>query len=445
MGFSNSNKDRIQPCAANPAYWQYRGAPVLLIGGSVEDNLFQLPDIADQLDLLESCGGNFVRCTMSSRDEGNVWPFERDAATGFYDLERPSAEFWRRFETFLKLAYRHDIFIQFEIWATFDFYRDCWDANPFNPKNNNAYSAEESGLPVVVDSHPTKTKNPFFWSVPEEHNNTVILKYQQAFVDKMLSYSLDYGNVLYCMDNETSVTPRWGAYWSEYVRARAAERGLMVETTEMWDAHDLSDRQHGNTFEHPETYSFVDVSQNNHQKGQAHWDNAQKQRERIRRAGHIRPMTNVKIYGADTGRFGDDRDGQERFWRNIFGGMASARFHRPGSGLGISDKARAHIRSVRMITDELDIPRCEPHNDLLSGRGDNAAYCFAQPGKAYAVFFPKSDGINLDCSAVKGDVVVRWLDIMASRWAEPETVPATCAMPLIPPSAGFHAVLVRGA
>ena len=69
-----SNADRIQPYAKNPFYWQYKGAPVLLLGGSVEDNLFQIADIEDQLDLLHSLGGNYVRCTMSSRDEGDAWP-----------------------------------------------------------------------------------------------------------------------------------------------------------------------------------------------------------------------------------------------------------------------------------------------------------------------------------------------------------------------------------
>ena len=59
--------DRIQPYAPNPFYWQYKGAPVLLLGGSVEDNLFQIADIEPHLDLLQSVGGNYVRCTMSSR------------------------------------------------------------------------------------------------------------------------------------------------------------------------------------------------------------------------------------------------------------------------------------------------------------------------------------------------------------------------------------------
>ena len=66
------NADRIQPYQANPSYWQYRGKPVLLLGGSVEDNLFQIPDIEQHLDLLASVGGNYVRCTMSGRDDRNV-------------------------------------------------------------------------------------------------------------------------------------------------------------------------------------------------------------------------------------------------------------------------------------------------------------------------------------------------------------------------------------
>lgn len=33
--------DRIQPYGGNPWYWQYGGKPVLLIGGTDDDNPFQ--------------------------------------------------------------------------------------------------------------------------------------------------------------------------------------------------------------------------------------------------------------------------------------------------------------------------------------------------------------------------------------------------------------------
>jgi len=459
--------DRIRPYEKNPFYWEYKGAPVLLLGGSVEDNLFQIPDIEEHLDLLKSVGGNYVRCTMSSRDEGNVWPFERDEKTGRYDLDKPSAEFWSRFERFLKLTHERDIIVQIELWATFDFYRDNWAANPFNPASNINYSGPESKLPEQVPTHPTRCENPFFWSVPREHNNEIVLKHQRAFVDRLLLLSLPYAHVLYCMDNETSVTPEWGWYWSKYIKAAGERAGAEVHTTEMWDKWDLSHEQHDATFDHPEIYSFVDISQNNHRQGQVHWDNAQWARRRIVDSGKIRPMNCVKIYGADTGRFGNARDGQERFWRNVFGGMAAARFHRPNSGLGLGEIAQANIKSMRMLTDELNVFASRPANELLAEemRSPNEAYCIADPPRAYAVYFTDRGNVLLDVSAV-GDkpLTIRWLDIAEARWEDPvRIVPSESAlnlkfpssvpecygfteegkMSLAPPGGGMWAVLVK--
>ena len=96
--------------------------------------------------------------------------------------------------------------------------------NPFNPANNVNYSAESTGLPTVVATPPHQAENPFFWTVPEEHNLTAVLRYQQRFVDRILSHTLRYDHVLYCMDNETMVTPKWGEYWARYVRRRRRRR-----------------------------------------------------------------------------------------------------------------------------------------------------------------------------------------------------------------------------
>jgi hypothetical protein len=239
------------------------------------------------------------------------------------------------------------------------------------------------------------------------------------------------------------VTGAWGAYWSQRVQARAAEAGVPVETTEMWDPHDLAHPMHANTFDHPETYAFVEVSQNNHQTGQAHYDKLLAVRARLGSAGSLRPMNNVKIYGADTGPYGTGRDGPERFWRNLFAGCASARFHRPPSGLGLSEAARAHIRSARMLTDALGVFASRPANELLARRGENEAYCLAHPAGRWAVFFPDGGDVDLDASAAAGKTLaIRWLDIPASRWAAPaEDVPATPATRLKAPAAGCWAAL----
>jgi len=435
----SSASARIQPYPENPRYWQYGGRPVLLLGGSVDDNLFQIPNLTEQLDLLQSVGGNYVRNTMSWRDEGNVPPFARRGDK--YDLDRFNNKFWRRFETFLAETARRDIIVQIEVWATFDYYRENWDVNPFNPKNNVNYTAEESGLPLQVNSHPIRTENDFFRSVPGEKNLTAVLKYQRRFVEEILSHSLKYDHVLYCMDNETSVTPRWGAYWATFIRQRAAQVGKHVETTEMWDKWDLGDPMHNATFDHPEIYSFVDISQNNHQKGQTHYDNAMKQRKRIRNLP--RPLNNVKIYGADTGRFGSTRDGIERFWRNIFSGCASARFHRPPSGQGLNERAQQMIRSAREVTGAFDVFASEPRNDLLGRREENEAYCLATRQGHYAVYFPRGGEVTLNVKEARGKLSARWYDVDRGRWQPAETPEGGRTVPLRTPGNGQWAVVLR--
>ena len=439
-----TNKDRIQPYHKNLRYWQYKAKPVLLLGGTDDDNLFQWTGsrLTEQLDLLKSVGGNYVRCTMSGRDKGNVWPFRQ--VNGKYNLDQRDNEYWRRLENFLKATHERDIIVQVEIWATYDFYREFWQRHPFNPKNNINYTVEQTGLSERGDHRSGHSENVFFQSVPAVRNQKTMLKYQRRFVDKMLSISLKFGHVLYCIDNETAATPQWGKYWSEYVKAKAEEAGVDVQTTEMrYDHLDKNPPIPHATFDDPDTYSFVDVSQNSHKRGQRHWDSLRLQLSRV--ADNVRPLTNVKIYGADSGPerwFRADVDGVERFWRNIFGGLASARFHRPPFGLGLTDKAQANIRSLRMLTDSMDIFTCAAHNDLLSGRKPNEAYCLANPGKEYAVYFPDGGEVKLDISDVKWELKARWLNIAQSRWAKGKTLKGGGIVALTPPGTGQWLVLL---
>ena len=432
------DKNRIQVYKENPQYWQHKSEPVLLLGGSVEDNLFQIPNLKEHLDLLQSVGGNYVRCTMSCRDEGNVWQFNE--VEGLYNLDQWNEEFWQRFNNFLRLTAERDIIVQIEVWATFDYYRLNWDINPFNPKNNVNYTFEQTNLPEVVDSHPTQTENNFFWSVPAENNQRIVLEYQEKFVDQILFYSLKFDHVLYCIDNETSVTPEWGKFWAEYIQAKANDAEVNVETTEMWDSHNLFHTQHQNTLDHPELYSFCDASQNNHQRGQKHWDNAQEFRAQL---NPVRPINSVKIYGSDQYHFGDDQDGLERFWRNVFGGMASARFHRPPSGLGLGPLACRHLKSMRMLTDNIHIFSCQPNNHLLSNRRENQAYAITNIGKEVAVYFPKSGTIDIDLSLFDADLTLQWLDINQSEWLNQMSVHGGKVVALTTPSQGHWAVLIR--
>lgn len=405
----------------HPQYWEYNGEPVLLLGGSDEDNLFQIPHLAEQLDLLASLGGNYVRNTMSSRDSGNVWAFHNDPETGLYDLNRWNKEYWERFQKLLELTAIKEVVVQVEIWATFDFYRENWDLNPFNPKNNSTYSAERTDLPLEVDTHPVYCDNPFFWSIPSHQNNMPVLQYQQAFVDKLLSYTLEYDHVLYCIDNETSVTAQWGKFWSDYIRKKAAEKDKTVHVTEMWDPWDLDHISHRESFDHPEIYSFVEISQNNHQRGEDQWNNGLRQIEKLMLAGNLRPVNNVKTYGSDQGRHGGGtQNGIQSFIRSALFGSAAIRFHRPPSGLGLGDTAQAVIKGMRMITDQMDFFDAQPQNDLLLQREENEAYCRAVPGEDYLVYFPAQGEVLLDVSGRPIDYKLERLELYSGSWTEAE-------------------------
>jgi hypothetical protein len=158
-------------------------------------------------------------------------------------------------------------------------------------------------------------------------------------------------------------------------------------------------------------------------------------------------MTNVKIYGADTGRFGTGRDGLERFWRNLIGGMASARFHRPSSGLGLSAPAQAHLKSARMLANAFGFFQAKPdaHSKRLLDRGENEAYLTSVPSRQYAVYFPDGGSVRLDLAGVTSPFGLRWLEIAQSRWQDAATIADGGPVPLTAPGPGHWVALLRKA
>ncbi|MEQ8339360.1 MAG: hypothetical protein RIA62_18505 [Cyclobacteriaceae bacterium] len=412
----------IHPGKDHKQFWTYHGQEMLLLGASDDDNLFQMNGVAEHLELLKQNGGNYVRNTMSSRDSGNVWPFEL-MEDGLYDLNVFNEVYWQRFETFLDETSKRDIIVQIEVWATFDFYRENWSANPFNPKNNRNLNARRDKLDTLVSTHPVFTENNFFRSVPTQKSLHRPLYYQQKFVNKLLSYSLNYDHVLYCMDNETSVNADWGRFWAAYIKKAAQLRGKTVYCTEMWDPHELDHAFHFETFDHPEIYDFVDISQNNHNTGQKHWDNALAQIDRLKSLGHLRPVNNVKIYGSATRRFTSDEEGIENFIQNVFAGCASVRFHRPPSGIGLNAQAQAVVKSVREATDKIDWFGAKPSNELLEDREENEAYCRSN-GTEYALYFNNGGEISLN-TGTSTSLSIEWVDVMNNRWTEPKSLPIT--------------------
>lgn len=482
-----NSSNGIKPYGENPRYWEYMEEPVLLLGGSFEDNIFQFPNwyydtdrydyptgmstwtLEEHLDELINSGGNYLRNTMSSRNPGNRFPFKKisgtpgdNQPTDNYDLDQWDDEYWNRFETFLAECYNRNIIVQIEIWDQFDFHRTeaeswapetrgkdntGWESNPYNPLLNINYTAAESGLPEVVDYGPSTTASPhpFLYSVPElsEHENAcepIVLYYQEKFVEKLLSISLGYPNVLYCTNNETPQPMEWGEHWMQFVRNKASEAGKTVYCSDMRRANNFDTGGHPQILEQ-EFYDFFETSQSSAKNGDDHYNALIYAREQIKHGEKIKPMNNVKIY--ETGS-----EPPKRMWRLIFAGASSARFHRPGYtqffwGIGLNSSAMTHIKSLRMFTDEMNIFSCEPDNSLLSNRGSGEAYCIAERGKQYAVYFSNGGSVNIDLSGSSGELEKRWLNIEKSEWGGTATITGGGTHTLNSPSAGQWAVLIK--
>ncbi|HKL33626.1 MAG TPA: DUF6298 domain-containing protein [Tangfeifania sp.] len=420
---AGQSDDAIQPWSKNQWYWQYKGEPVMLLGASSDDNLFQWPaeKLIPHLDSMKAVGANYVRCTMSDRvDRGwELYPYSK-ISDQKYDLNKWNEEYWERFQRFLEETAKRGIIIQIEVWDRFDYSRENWPPHPYNPLNNINYTMQESGLDSIYPNHPGANDQPFFFTTPKQNNNEEVLRFQKKFVEKLLSYSLDYDNVLYCMDNETSGEEAWGAFWAGFIQDKADEAGKKVYLTEMWDDWDLKSEEHKQTFDHPERYDFCDVSQNNHQRDQAHWDNFQWVRNYI--SSQPRPINTVKTYGADGGRHGTTNNAIDSWWRHLLGGVASARFHRPPSGLGLSELTMASVKAAREIEKEVKFWEIKPNNNLLSDREENEAYLAANPGEKYVVFFPDNGEVKLSLEDYPSNFVLKWMSVRTGEWVASEEI-----------------------
>ncbi|SEI74133.1 hypothetical protein SAMN05192553_10166 [Cyclobacterium xiamenense] len=405
----------IRPWAANPAYWEYRGEPVLLLGATDNDNLFQNLHLKSHLDSLHAVGGNYIRNTMSDRDPGDLRAFARNGE-GKYDLNTWNEAYWRQFDSLLRWTAERDIVVQIEIWDRFDHSRDNWLTDPYHPANNTNYTYESARLDSLYPNHPGANEQPFFYTVPALDHNPELLAYQESFVRKLLTHSLPYDHVLYCIDNETKGEDAWALYWAAFLKKEAGEKEIMV--TQMWDDWDITSAMHRRTLDRPDTFSYIDLSQNSHNTGQQNWDKARAIFEYIE--PNPRPVNSTKIYGSSTSswvnRGIDGRHAVETFFRNILGGFASSRFHRPPSGLGLSIPSMRAIASVRKVEEKVRFWEMQPRMDLLADREENEAYCAANEGRYYLIYFPDEGEVLVDISAMGGTGVLHWLSVHDAKW-----------------------------
>jgi len=409
----------IKPYSKNPRYWQFKGQPTLLLGGTNNDNLFQSNHLEAHLDSLEAAGGNYIRNTMSDRDPGDQRAFAK-MGNGKYDLNKWNDLYWQKFESLMSMTKERDIIVQVEIWDRFDHSQDFWIDDPYHPKNNINYTYDQVNLDSLYLEHAYLNRHPFFFTIPELDNNTILLGFQQAFVDKILSISSKYNHVLYCIDNETSGAEEWPIFWASYIRSKTADRDMMI--TEMWDPWKVNDEMHHRTYDHPESYDFIDISQNSHITGEENWENAQYVWKYI--SQHPRPINHTKIYGHDRGKWvADGKDGEhgkQTFFRNLLGGSASSRFHRPPNGLGLSPESIYAIKTIREVEKLVKFWDVVPQMDLLSQNEPEEAYITAKEGEKYLIYFTGTGSVQLDLSKQHGSFTAKFIDVNSAKWMDPK-------------------------
>jgi len=468
---ANGNGDarftQIKPYSKNPSYWEYRGKPIVLIGGSDRDNIFQWAldgtKLIDHLDLLSSCGGNYIRCTMSSREytaEGYRWdllPYPFAKIGDKYDLERWDDVYWSKLREFLRETKKRGIIVQLEIWDRWNESGDSrqarfgWYWSPWNPNNNITYDWPDS--PLLKEGR-TSFYNDFHMAAVTR--DAVLLPLQQRFVEKIVDEVVDGGfdHVLFQVDNESGIgdeTLEPDPYWARFVRSYAKTRGasdVFVCSSRRLHSPTSYKATKFQDWDNPEVrvplvnaaFNFSDISQNNGSSGQRQYDNILWYRSRVLAHG-ARPINNVKCYHFNWpigSSFGKDRtsptdaEAGAKFWRAVFAGAASIRFHRhtptrPAGlreGFGLASEGQRHLRSMREFIDAVHIFRMSPRNDLLSQRVTNEAYCLAEPGRRYAVFFTgDGDGcVEIELTASGRSFDLKWLDVATSCWGKRSTI-----------------------
>jgi hypothetical protein len=419
-----NNDNSIRPYSKNPWYWEYKGEPIMLIGASDRDNLWQWTGqvLTDQLDRMKAAGGNYVRNTMSDRNEGDTYAAKL-LPDGKYDLNQWNEEYWDKVRFFLDETYKRDIIAQITLWDWFDLSGDDvygrYKLHPLNPENNINW---ESG---------TITNAWDYYGGSLSKNNQTVLDYQRRFIDKLISITAQYGNVLYNIGNESGLGPEWDNYWATYIKEAAEKQGREIYVTTMLFAPERTVRR---VMKHRDIYSFADVSQNNQDAlgpvGKKHWENLLFWRKMIALSDEgPMPVNNEKVYGQGVGNntaAGTEKEAVERFWRNVFGGAASTRFHRPamrdggawGWGIGLSERAEATLRAVSMFLAEFDLFNAEPYEAFSTVGNSVDSYCMADIGKAYAVYFPGGRAtVHLDPWIEIKKVSVKWLDVASLTWS----------------------------
>ena len=133
----------------------------------------------------------------------------------------------------------------------------------------------------------------------------------------------------------------------------------------------------------------------------------------------------------------------KRFSRNVIGGSASARFHRPWAGSGLSPLSQAAIGAVRKAEQHIKLWDVVPRQDLLSDREENEAYLAASHElQQYLLYFTNGGEVKLKLNREAGVMVLQWVSISTGDWGGKTSITITDEISIRAPGEGGWLALI---
>ena len=215
------NNGPVQVYQANPHYFSYKGHPIVLITsdhhyGAVIDQDFDfdkyLKFLADNnMNLTRIYPGGMFEPTdkylkgnpLGPRPGRQLLPWGKSEHTGAnpslaepgkpsykYDLDTWNPQYFDRLKAFTELARKYDIIVEIPFFN--GMYADCWPLMAMYHENNiqniGQFEAEDCGLFTTADDR-----------------NKPVMKYQMAYIQKIVTELNAYDNVIYDICDEPSL------------------------------------------------------------------------------------------------------------------------------------------------------------------------------------------------------------------------------------------------
>ena len=446
----------IKPYKNNNSYWEYEGKPILLIGGFSQTSqpfLQTKSDLIKELDATKANGGNYIRNTMAVFKKTkiqNVSPFVR-LGNGKFDLDQINNAYYDYLRVLFEEAHKRQIIVQLELWDPLYFYGNAWVTSPWAPSNNINYSSADTGIPDTFTAKPYTEVNKIYYSV-KDANKASVLKYQEAFVKKVLEVAKPFDNIIYQIENEEmkKVQPLsndWADYWANFIKDNAGKTAYVTHMPADYDL--LTSAKQDHVLKKTSSFGFLDISQGGMGlTNQKRYELILKYVNKVKSGPKVRPVNSTKIYKwrSSTSSETSDEIAINRMWHNVFAGVAAVRFHRPGAGIDTPSVALRQTKSMRYFANSLDITKMIPNNGILSKRSSDEAYAMSEKkGKTHAVYFTGSSdrSVNINLNSASGNLQLTWYNTQTGETKSGGTISGGGTLTLTTPSSNSWVAILK--